>query len=157
MWPSPRDGAIMMSLVLCVGLAAAQTGGRDPNGANASLIDETTGSLARFQAEWAPVSRVQPSSGSGKRAALPLSDEQNSRIHESVLRNPDEPLAVAPAPDVGEALPGSVSLQDLPRAVTEEIPLVQGHQFVKLDDRILVVDPSSRTVVAMIPRYRLLQ
>jgi hypothetical protein len=34
--------------------------------------------------------------------------------------------------------------------------LVQGHKFVKFDDRIVVVDPASRLVVAMIPRYRLL-
>jgi hypothetical protein len=38
----------------------------------------------------------------------------------------------------------------------ENIPLVQGHKFVKFDDRIVVVEPASRTVVALIPRYRLL-
>jgi hypothetical protein len=32
---------------------------------------------------------------------------------------------------------------------------VQGHKFVKFDDRIVVVDPASRLVVAMIPRYKL--
>jgi hypothetical protein len=40
--------------------------------------------------------------------------------------------------------------------VTREIPLVQGHKFVKFDDRIVVVNPASRLVVAMIPRYKLL-
>jgi hypothetical protein len=34
---------------------------------------------------------------------------------------------------------------------------VKHHKFVKFDDRILVVDPASRQVVAMIPRYKLLQ
>ena len=38
----------------------------------------------------------------------------------------------------------------------EEIPLLDAQKFVKLNDRILVVDPASRVVVAMIPRYRLL-
>jgi hypothetical protein len=33
---------------------------------------------------------------------------------------------------------------------------VQGHKFVKFDDRILVVHPASRLIVAMIPRYKLL-
>jgi hypothetical protein len=30
-----------------------------------------------------------------------------------------------------------------------------GAQIVKFDDRIVVVDPASRLVVAMIPRYKL--
>jgi hypothetical protein len=47
-------------------------------------------------------------------------------------------------------------MQDLPASVTREIPLVQGHKFVKFDDRIVVVNPASRLVVAMIPRYKLL-
>jgi hypothetical protein len=45
----------------------------------------------------------------------------------------------------------------LPAALIQEIPLLRGYKFLKLDDRILVVDPASRTVVAMIPRYKLLQ
>ena len=35
----------------------------------------------------------------------------------------------------------------------EEIPLVQGYKFVKLDDRILLVSPVDRAVVAEMPRY----
>jgi hypothetical protein len=53
-------------------------------------------------------------------------------------------------------LPDSVELQDLPAMVTRKIPLVRHHKFVKLDDRILVVRPVDRVVVAEIPRYRLL-
>jgi hypothetical protein len=41
--------------------------------------------------------------------------------------------------------------------VSKDIPLVQGHKFVKFDDRILIVQPSSRLVVAMIPRYKLVE
>jgi hypothetical protein len=40
--------------------------------------------------------------------------------------------------------------------IVREIPLVRGHKFVKFDDRIVVVDPKSRVVVAMMPRYKLL-
>ena len=179
MWPSLRDAAIMMSLVLCVA-AATQTGSRNPIGADATFIAETTGGLARFQAKWTPAARRESERSENGRAhaeaklvsvlservleliggrgsALPLSDEQRSRIYESVMRIPDAPVAIAPAPELADALPGGVPLQDLPLAVTNEIPLVLGHKFVKLDDRILVVDPGSRLVVAMIPRYKLLQ
>jgi hypothetical protein len=89
-------------------------------------------------------------------AQLALSDEQRGRIHESVMRIPDAPVAHAPAPAVADALPAEVPMQDLPAGLTREIPLVHGHKFVKFDDRIVVVNPASRLVVAMIPRYKLL-
>ena len=105
-------------------------------------MDETTGSVAR------------PGRRAG--AELALSDEQRGRIYEGVMRIADAPVAAAPAPALADALPSGVAMQDLPASVTREIPLVRGHKFVKFDDRIVVVDPKSRVVVAMIPRYKLL-
>jgi hypothetical protein len=87
---------------------------------------------------------------------LAISDEQRGRIYEAVMRISDAPVADVPAPAVAEPLPKNVPLQDLPHGVSREIPLVQGHKFVKFDDRILVVNSASRLVAAMIPRYKLL-
>ncbi|MBV8287547.1 MAG: hypothetical protein JOZ35_11555, partial [Hyphomicrobiales bacterium] len=64
-----RRGAIAITLVACVGLAAAQTGPRGVGDTDASAMDETTGSVA---------------SPGGRRAELALSDEQRGRIYESV-------------------------------------------------------------------------
>jgi hypothetical protein len=72
------------------------------------------------------------------------------------MRISDAPVAGGPTPEVADALPEQVPMQDLPADVTQEIPLVQGHKFVKFDDRILIINPSNRLVVAMIPRYKLL-
>ena len=146
MWglqPALRRGVVVVTLVACVGIAAAQKGHRGAGGTDASAMDETTGSV---------------SSPGGKRAGaeLALSDEQRGRIYEGVMRIADAPVAQAPAPALADALPGEVPMQDLPTSVTREIPLVQGHKFVKFDDRIVVVNPASRLVVAMIPRYKLL-
>ena len=132
-------GVVMVALGACVALAAAQNGHRGVGDRDASAMDETTGSTTNR----AP-------------AQLALSDEQRGRIYESVMRIADAPVAHAPAPAVADALPAGVPMQDLPAGLTREIPLVHGHKFVKFDDRIVVVDPASRLVVAMIPRYRLL-
>lgn len=145
MWgvqPALRRGVIVATLFACVGIAAAQKGPRGVSDMDASAMDETTGSV----------------SPGAKRAGaeLALSDEQRGRIYEGVMRIPDAPVASAPAPALADALPRGVPLQDLPASVTREIPLVRGHKFVKFDDRIVVVDPASRLVVAMIPRYKLL-
>ena len=146
MWsvqPALRRGVIVATLIACVGIAAAQKGHRGVGDTGASAMDETTGSV---------------SSPGAKRAGaeLALSGEQRGRIYDSVMRIADAPVAQAPAPALADALPGEVPMQDLPASVTREIPLVQGHKFVKFDDRIVVVNPASRLVVAMIPRYKLL-
>ena len=102
-------------------------------------MDETTGSIAQ-----------RP------HGPLPLSDEQRFRIYDGVMRIADAPLAEVTPPELADALPGEVEMQDLPASVVRAVPLVNDHKFVKFDDRILVVDPASRMVVAMIPRYKLL-
>jgi hypothetical protein len=143
MWLSMRHGVLTISLIAGVALlAAAQSGGgRGVKSAGVSVMDETTGSV-----------------GGNRRVTreLALSDEQRGRIYEHIMRIPDAPIAHAPAPIVADALPQDVPLQDLPAGVTRDIPLVEGHKFVKFDDRIVVVEPASRVVVAMIPRYKLL-
>jgi hypothetical protein len=87
---------------------------------------------------------------------LAISDEQRGHIFDVVMRISDAPVAVGPALEIADALSEQVSIQDLPADLTQDIPLIHGDKFVKFDDRILIVDPSSRLVVAMIPRYKLL-
>jgi hypothetical protein len=128
-------------IIMLASFAAwAQIGGdlRGGESTNASAMEETTGGGNRAAAE------------------LTLSDEQRGRIYEAVMRIPIASVAGEPAPAVADALPSAVPLQDLPAGIVREMPLVKGHKFVKFDDRIVVVDPKSRVVVAMIPRYKLL-
>jgi len=153
MWPSLRQSSVRtatsMILVLgCVGLIAAAESdfsfdlalGRGLLGyrdAVDTLMDETTGSLGPIAAQ---------------RAAAALSDEDRFRIYEGVMRMPDAPVAQAPAPDVAEVLPDEVPMQEMPLSVLRRA----GLKFAKFDDRIVVVNPASRIVVAMIPRYKLM-
>jgi hypothetical protein len=89
--------------------------------------------------------------------ALALSEEQRGWIFLGVINLPDVPDVDLPALWLTAALPDSVALQELPAMVTSKIPLVKEIQFVKLDDRILLVRPADRIVVGEIPRYRLWQ
>ena len=73
-----------------------------------------------------------------------------------IMRISDAPVTEMVAPEVADSLPEEVPMQELPTDIIREIPLVRGHKFVKFDDRILVVSSTSRLVVAMIPRYKLL-
>jgi hypothetical protein len=141
---SMRRGAIVLVALSCAGLAlAAQTGWRAAGQAPDVAADETTGSLPPTGAR----RMTQP---------LPLTDEERARVHARVIRMPDAPTADVPAPELLGALPSFVPLQDLPAGMAQEVPLVEGYKFVKLDDRILLVSPATRVVVSEIPRYKLM-
>jgi hypothetical protein len=90
------------------------------------------------------------------RETLALTDEQRERIYQGVMRFPDAVRGDARMPELADRLPSGEQLQDLPASVTGEIPRLHAHKFVKLNDRILLIDPATRLVVAMIPRYKLL-
>ena len=94
---------------------------------------------------------------SAKSAVPEFSDEERGRIFDGIMRVADAPVTEMAALEVANSLPEEVPTQELPIDLIREIPLVRGHKFVKLDDRILVVSSASRLVVAMIPRYKLLQ
>ena len=95
--------------------------------------------------------------GVGRRDALHLSDEQRGQVFVGVINLPDVPDAdITPRLTTGW-VPPSVALHDLPAMVTNGIPRMQGYKFAKLWDRILVVDPGTRNVVADIPRYHLVR
>ncbi len=125
---------------LCLGAAIALTANRiTSHGDVLAIMDRTSAD-------------VTGSIGTAG-ARLPLSDEQRGHIFDGIMKLHDAPVADVPAPDAITALPNSVPLQELPASVTREIPMVQGYKFVKLDDRILLVRPRDRSVVAEMPRY----
>jgi len=139
-----RCRATTFVIVACIGLVVAAHVGRDRRGdesTDASAMKETTGKVGDSQRAT---------------AELALSEEERGRLYEGIMRIADTWVANVPAPAVAGALPSGVPLHDLPAGMAQEIPQVEGHKFVKFEDRIVVVDPRSRVVVAMIPRYKLL-
>jgi hypothetical protein len=138
MWSFSRDAIAGVGILGCFGLAAAIGGGDFGRAPAEDDIYETTGSI-----------------GSVQRSVLPLSEQQRERIHEGLMRFPDA-KRTAPGPALADTIGADQLLQDMPSNLTEEIPRLHGHKFLKLSDRILVVAPTSREVVAMIPRYHLL-
>ena len=88
---------------------------------------------------------------------LAISDEQRGYIFEIVMRILRmRPLPTGRRPRSQMRCQNECQCRIVPAEVSQEVPLVQDHKFVKFDDRILIVHPSSRLVVAMIPRYKLM-
>lgn len=137
MRPDVRRGALILALLASPGLAFGQTAPAPQS------RDDITGSLG-------------PAAAS-RRAELVLSDEQRGQVFDSIMRLQDAPTINIPAPPLATALPGTVPLQDLPAPLAGEIPALKDYKFVKLDDRILLVEADSRVVITQLPRYRLIQ
>jgi Protein of unknown function (DUF1236) len=145
-------GAAVLGLTgLCLA-AAAITLGTGRIGSQADLAvaerhwDDVTGSI----------DTIGSGGFAGSARSLPLTDEQRGHIFDRIMKLSDVPVAKVPAPAATSSVPSTVPLQQLPASVTREIPVVQGYKFVKLDDRILLVSPLDRSVVAEMPRYRTL-
>jgi hypothetical protein len=123
-----------------LGAAAMETEVSGAQVRDTQVADETTGSIGPISAD-----------------GVTLSDEDRFRIYQGVMRMPDAPVASAKPPADTQPLPPEVAMQDLPASVIRQVPQVEGDKFVKFDDRILVVEPTTRQVIAMIPRYKLMQ
>jgi hypothetical protein len=111
---------------------------------HAPLIDdfdheEATGSVGLF-----PASRLW------------LTDEERGFVFLGVINLPDVPDAPIKAPGLASELSQTVALHDIPAMVIRKIPQLSDYKFVKLDDRILLVGASNRTVAEVIPRYKLI-
>jgi hypothetical protein len=132
-----RYDIVIVMLMVCLALTAA---GSNRNGRDGAKDVES--------------SLMPKSIARSVTSKLAISDEQRGHIFDSVMRMSDAPVANGPSPEIADLLPEEVPMQDLPAGVTQDIPLAQGHKFVKFDDRILIVNPSSRLVVALIPRYK---
>jgi len=81
-------------------------------------------------------------------APLPLSDEQKRKIVDAVRAGGSrETVALDAKPAM--QVPTDITLNTLPESVSD-LPAVQNYRFIQLKDRIVLVNPTDRTVVGEI-------
>ena len=82
---------------------------------------------------------------------FPLTEEQKKAIAKSVAAAPKTQASADIAnTHVATFLPINTPLQEFSGEVTQQVPTLNRYKFVKLDDRVLVVDPPNMTVVGEI-------
>ena len=85
-------------------------------------------------------------------ASVNINDQQRARISTSVARLKVQPLNnVNFSLSVGTSVPRNVRLQRLPAAAVKVIPQYRGYNFVLARDEIVIVEPSSYKIVAVLP------
>jgi hypothetical protein len=85
-------------------------------------------------------------------ASVNINDQQRTRISSSISHLNVQPLTnVNFSLSVGTVVPRDVRLQPLPTDVVEIVPQYRGYNFVLVKDEIVIVEPSSDKIVAVLP------
>lgn len=99
-----------------------------------------------------PAQNSPASSSTSVNASVNIDDQQRTRISESVSRLNVHPLtSVNFSLSVGTVVPGDVRLQPLPAEVVEVVPQYRGYDFVLVKDEIVIVEPSTKKIVTVLP------
>jgi len=106
------------------------------------------------QASEPPNSHMAPSTARDETKSGPpaaLSSEQHTKIRDTLRVEKSERLTSVPfSTKVGEAIPGTVHLYVLPVSIMEYAPQYRGYEYILVGDEILIVDPRTLRIVAVI-------
>jgi uncharacterized protein DUF1236 len=93
-----------------------------------------------------------PAQADAKHAApAALSAEQHAKVWEAIRGEKMAPVTGAKfSMTVGEAVPQTVHLNRLPALIMEYAPQYRGYEYIQVGDDILIVDPRTHLIVAVI-------
>jgi hypothetical protein len=130
-----------------------QTANPPPAGNSQAQQSQTgSGSTNAGQQPNSQQNTAERSSSTNVNASVNINDQQRTRISQSVSRLNVQPLnSVNFSLSVGTAVPRDVRLQPLPAEVVEVVPQYRGYNFVLVKDEIVIVEPSSYKIVAVLP------
>ena len=79
-----------------------------------------------------------------------LTATQQHAVSQGLASSPSQSAPVGSQPQVGNKLPDSMTAQALPNDVTDQVPQVKNLLFVKLPDRVMLIDPDTKLVTEIV-------
>jgi hypothetical protein len=73
-----------------------------------------------------------------------LNPAQQQMVSNSLSSTPSQSAPSGAQPQVGDKVPESMSAQSMPHNVVDQVPEAKELLFVKLPDRILLIDPDTK-------------
>lgn len=131
-----------------------QTQSANPPASGTTQAQSPTGSNSTTTAQQpnSQQNTADRSSNTNVSASVNINDQQRTRISTSISHLNVQPLNnVNFSLSVGTAVPRDVRLQPLPAEVVEIVPQYRGYNFVLVKDEIVIVEPSSYKIVAVLP------
>lgn len=101
------------------------------------------GSLGMAAAQQSPAQ-------SGGQDKLNLNQAQGHAVMQGLRNEQTQQQPSGPHPQVGSKVPESTTPKAMPNDVTAQVPETKNFLFVKLPDRVLVIDPDTRIVAEII-------
>jgi hypothetical protein len=78
-----------------------------------------------------------------------LTPTQQRTLSQGLANSPSQ-SAPAAQPQVGDGMPDSMTAQSLPSNVTDQVPEAKNLLYVKLPDRVLLIDPDNKVVTELV-------
>ena len=75
-----------------------------------------------------------------------LTPAQQRTVSQGLASSPAQPAPAGQQPQVGDKVPDSMTAQQLPSNVTDQVPEAKQLFFVKLPGRIILIDPDTKLV-----------
>ena len=75
-----------------------------------------------------------------------LTPTQQRTVSQGLASSPSQSAPTGAQPQVGDKVPDSMTAQQLPSNVTDQVPEAKKLLFVKLPDRVILIDPDSKLV-----------
>jgi hypothetical protein len=75
-----------------------------------------------------------------------LTPAQQQMVSNSLSSTPSQSAPSGAQPQVGDKVPESMSAQSMPHNVVDQVPEAKELLFVKLPDRILLIDPDTKLI-----------
>jgi hypothetical protein len=83
-------------------------------------------------------------------AQVDLTPTQERMVSQGLASSPSQPAPAGAQPQVGNKLPDSMTAQRLPKNVTDQVPEAKELLFVKLPDRVILIDPDTKLVTEIV-------
>ena len=127
--------------------------GRETTGQGSSERDKPSpGTSSQAPSSPSPTGR-SPTTGQGAAStSASLTIEQRTKISASLKQQNAPPRAnkVNFNTDIGTAIPGDIRRVPLPATVIDVYPVWRGYEYVMVEDEILIIDPMTLRIVAVI-------
>lgn len=107
-------------------------------------------SLALLGSASVAFGQTPPAGGSGQEK-FNLNQSQEGMVSQGLQNEQSQPASPGFQGEVGSKVPDSMNARQLPNEVTSQVPQTRTYLFVKLPDRILLIDPQTRTVAEIVP------
>ena len=106
-------------------------------------------SLALLGSASVAFGQTPPAGGSGQEK-FNLNQSQERMVSQGLQNEQSQPASPSFQGEVGSKVPDSMNARQLPNEVTSQVPQTRTYLFVKLPDRILLIDPDERQVAEII-------